>query len=70
MKTLSQLVSEAHGTEQPEYLKHALIGREEIGRFAAALREQTIEEAVAAATGCGSIEHVIANLKALKGPKA
>lgn len=70
MKTLSQLVSEAHGAEQPEYLKHTLMGREEIGRFAAALREQVIEEAVAAATGCGSVEHVIANLKALKGPKA
>lgn len=46
MKTLSQMVAEAHGDAQPEYLKHTLIGRDEIGRFAHALRNEAIDEAI------------------------
>jgi hypothetical protein len=48
MKTLLQLIQEAQPADQPEYLRFALLGKDEIMAFATALRLRTIEECQAA----------------------
>ena len=71
MKTLAQLVAESHKADQAEYLRHTLIGQQEILTFAQALRNQVLDEAIAAveATWANNREIIVANILALKAPR-
>lgn len=70
MRNLSDLVAEAQGQPQAEYLKDTLIGREEISRFAKALRNEVIDECVGHVNACwtNNREVIVSHLLDKKDP--
>jgi hypothetical protein len=71
MKTIAQLVSEAHNGPKAEYLQYTLVGQQEILAFAQALRNQVLDEAIATvgATWTNNKDFIVANLASLKVPR-